>query len=233
MARNVFVSYKYGDIKVPDLRKKEIFINSSNEIDILARHTRVRDYVDELQKILDVENHINLGEKDGESLAEFKDSTIKSALKKKIFRSSITIVFISKGMIDSMQTEKDQWIPWEISYSLRQITRENGTSRSNAILGIVLPDENNSYSWYLSYDQDCNCTSHNTDLLFKIMKDNMFNQKNPIKTFCKGKPVFSGDYSYIMNVRWDLFKTNPNHYLNKSIEIRDKINEYNISINLD
>ncbi len=233
MARNVFVSYKYGDIKVPDLNKTEIGVNVFGQLAYVSRPTRVRDYVDELQEILNDEDNINLGEKDGESLAEFKESTIRTALKKKIFRSSVTIVMISKGMVDPFKIEIDQWIPWEISYSLRQITRDNGSSRANAILGIVLPDENNSYDWYLTYDADCNCTNHNTSILFKIIRDNMFNQKYPTRTICKGQQVYSGDYSYIPNIRWDNFKTNPNYFLDKSIEIRDKIKEYDVHINLD
>lgn len=233
MGKNVFVSYKYGDTLVPDLNKKDFGSNLFGEYGYFHRPTRVRDYVDELQNILRDEDNINLGEKDGESLADFKDSTIQTSLKKKIFRSSVTIVLISKGMIDSQKPEKEQWIPWEISYSLRQVKRADRISRANGILGVILPDESNSYNWYLTYDAECKCRNHNTSLLFKILRDNMFNEKVPTISYCKGYKVYSGEYSFIKNVTWDNFKENPNLFLDKSIEIRDNIDAYDVHRNLD
>ena len=61
----------------------------------------------------------------------------------------------------------------------------------------------------------------------------MFNQKYPVRKLCNGEYVYSGDYSYILNVTWEKFKISPNYYLDKSIEIRDKVDEYDIHINLD
>lgn len=232
MGRNIFISYKYGDTKVPDLSKKETIDFYGSPVSI-SRQTRVRDYVDELQGILDAADNINLGEKDGESLEEFADSQIATSLKNKIFRSSITIVMVSKGMKDYTKTERNQWIPWEISYSLREVTRADKISRANAVLVVVLPDEFNSYSWYLTYDSECNCTNHNTSLLFKIIRANMFNEKKPSRNICNGYYVYSGEYSYIKNVKWGDFIKNPNYYIEQSILIRDKKDNYNVTVNLD
>lgn len=232
MGRNIFISYKYGDTKVPDLNKKETIDFYGSPVSI-SRETRVRDYVDELQGILDAADNINLGEKDGESLEEFADSTIATSLKNKIFRSSITIVMVSKGMKDYTKIERNQWIPWEISYSLREVTRADKTSRANAVLVVVLPDEFNSYSWYLTYDSECNCTHHNTSLLFKIIRENMFNEKNPNRNICNGYYVYSGEYSYIKNVKWSDFINNPNYYIEQSIRIRNNKHNYNVTVNLD
>lgn len=232
MGKNIFVSYKYADTLVNTLNKTE-FVYLNGKWFSIPRATKVRDYVDELQSILNNEDHINLGEKDGESLKDFSEDYISSSLKDKIFRSSVTVVMISKGMKEIYSQEKDQWIPWEISYSLKEITRSDKTSRMNAVLGIVLPDEYNSYEWYYTVNLACNCTTHHTDKLFKILSRNMFNMKKPIETECNGLKIHHGEFSFIKTVKWEDFKEEPNMYLEKSIEIRNNKDIYEIKKTID
>ena len=199
------------------------------------RLTRVRDYVDDLQKKIG-KDHINLGEKDGESLEEFKDSTIETTLKKKIFQSSVTIIMISKGMKDHGKSENDQWIPWEVSYSLREVAREDRTSRMNAVLGVVLPDENGNYNWYYESHPECNCTTHLTGQLFKILSRNMFNIKEKTFRDCNGMRIHTTDESsFIKTVQWGTFMegSNYNYYIEEAINIKDNEELYDIEINLD
>lgn len=230
MGKNIFVSYKYADTLVASLDKADLqYING--HLQFVSRRTRVRDYVDELQAILKDDDHINLGEKDGESLADFSDGAIETSLKKKIFRSSVTVVMISKGMKEAT-SEKDQWIPWEISYSLRVVTRDDCSSRMNAVLGIVLPDENNSYDWYYTPNLLCNCTSHHTNKLFTIMSSNMFNMKEPVKSECAGLSIHHGEFSFIKTVKWSEFKADSEGNLNASIAIRENKDAYTVKINL-
>lgn len=222
MARKVFVSYKYGDSNVKPLT------------DSLFDSTKVRDYVSELQQILSDNDEIYKGENDGEDLSDFKDSTIESKLRNKIFDSSITIVVVSRGMKAWFADEKDQWIPWEISYSLRELSKNGKRSRPNGVMMLVLPDSSGYYDYYIEENTcpHCKCRTLKTDFLFGILKRNVFNSKSIQESDCdkhKGNPVYTGDHSYIISVKWEDFKKSPTAYLDRCAALRDKIDDFNIS----
>lgn len=225
MGRKIFVTYKYGDTNVLALE------------DITT--TKARDYVDVLQTLIEAEDHINKGENDGESLGDFKDSTIESKLRDKIYDSTITIVLVSKGMKDTWLIEKDQWMPWEISYSLKEHSRDGRTSQTNAVLVVALPDQYGSYSYYIDEDTctACHCRTIKTDFLFRIMKNNMFNIKNPERSDCTNHDAASKPYtgysSYMHSVKWSDFEPDINKYIDISYEIHGNIDDYNITKNLD
>lgn len=136
MAQKIFVSYKYADNDVYRLNGRW--------------DTTVRSYVDEfIARASDKDFMIYKGEMDGESLADFSNDTIWNKLKERIFDSSLTIVFISPNMKDSYKKESEQWIPSEVSYSLKSISRNGRYSYSNALLCVILPDKSGSYRYTL------------------------------------------------------------------------------------
>ena len=216
MGNNIFVSYKYSDSKVSSL-------HGSNS-------TTARDYVDEIEKLIDKKtDHYYKGEPDGEDLSKLSDEVIESKLRDRMFHTSVTIVLISKGMKEN-KPERDQWIPWEISYSLKEQNRESGNSNTNSVLAVVLPDENGKYDYYIT-EKACGVQSLNTNILFKILKDNMFNVKNPIYTNCNicGGKHYTGDPCYIDSIKWSDFKSNINYYINKANKIKENKNAYNLT----
>jgi hypothetical protein len=218
MGRKVFVSYKYADSKVKDLGLYEDTFRGRVKIQTTARP---RHYVDKLSDALEEDDHIYKGEDDDESMEDLADTTIGSKLGDKIFDSTVTVVLISKGMKESIP-EKDQWIPWEISYSLKGQSRQGKKSKTNGVIAVVLPDENNSYEYYITRDEVCNCRNLNTAFLFQILSDNMFNVRTPNRRLCNGNWVYSGDSSYIQSVKWSDFVADVTKYIDKSIELREK-----------
>lgn len=229
MGRKIFISYKYADNDVKNI------VDDSEYWYICT----VRDYVDKIEEVLkDKTEHIYKGESDGEDLSQLSDSTIWEKLKNRIYDSTLTIIMLSKGMREHYKEESHQWIPQEISYSLKEISRKDKkgnriTSRTNALLAVVLPDREGSYE-YFTYQMDC-CSkgcqyyANTSDLIFSIMSGNMFNQKNPNTRSCdSGQTIYYGDSNYMFCVKWSDFFIDMEKYIDKAYEIQEQQDNYNI-----
>jgi hypothetical protein len=216
MGRKIFVSYKYADDNVLALPG--------------IPNTTVRNYVDFLQSLFDeYSDHINKGESDGEDLSHLSEDTIWNKLKDRIYKSSTTIVMISPGMREKSRTDRSQWIPWEVSFSLKETTRNDRTSHSNAMLAIVLPDKHGRYDYYF-IKLRCGLILHKTYTLFEIIAKNMFNFNNPQKHYCAacGREHYHRPSSYIQAVKWEDFIRNPDYYIELAHERLKHMNDYNI-----
>ena len=157
MGRKIFVSYKYGDNDVYPVPRFSDY------------YPKARDYVSWLEdKFKNRTEHYYKGEKDNQDLSKYSDDYIWNELKPKIWDSSITIVLISPNMKEPNKWESNQWIPWEISYSLRLTKRGSYTSQRNAILAVVLPDRKGRYDYYSSLR------------LFSILETNINNGYIPV-----------------------------------------------------
>lgn len=229
MGRKIFISYKYADSQVKNILENKSFLGTCT----------VRNYVDQIETNLkDKTDHIYKGESDGEDLSQLTQSTIWEKLKNRIYDSTLTIVMISKGMKDTYKKEINQWIPQEISYSLKEVSRKDKsgnpiTSRTNALLGVIIPDVYGSYD-YFTYEKNC-CDSgckvylNNSTFLFKILKGNLFNQKEPDSVSCKtGGTVYHGEPSYLYCVKWSDFENNMEAYIDKAYSIQEKQEDYEI-----
>lgn len=234
MGRKCFVTYKYKDEKVAVLQTA-FFEDVNSVMQWNNRNTRVRDYVDLFQEKIG-RDHINLGERDGESLADFSAEAIETLLKQRIRQCSITIVILSKGMKEPAINEREQWMPWEISYSLRVVPTGGYTKQMNAVLGVVLPDESGNYEWYYTSNPNCNSISHHIAQLFKILRDNMFNILAKEYRECNGTQIHTKDEpSFIKTVKWEDFMNGNNYtyYIEKAIQIKDDAGSYDVHVNLD
>lgn len=205
MGRKIFISYKYSDNSVKRLNPYSV--------------ATARDYVDILQNKLNRDGiHINKGEKNDESLAEFKDDTIQGKLADKIFDSSVTIVLLSPNMKEKWVSENDQWIPWEISYSLRNKTRAFNTSKRNAILLVTLPDINGCYEYV-----------NQAGFFFNIIEKN---RNNLLYNYPAKRLTPSCSQSYMLRCNWDQFISNVNGWIDAAVEIKENANNYQIQSSL-
>lgn len=224
--KKVFISYKHADSDVQQLPN---IIN-----------TTVRDYVNILQDMFEDTPHIYKGEEDDNDLSKFKDSTIESKLRNKIYDSSVTIILISNNMWDKTITEDKQWIPWEITYSLKEYKREGRASLSNALLAVVLPNRNGSYEYFIQENScpNCKCRSLSRYKLFRMLRENMFNIKKnkEQRSDCSNHPIDSKPYigysSYIHSVKWEDFSKDDasiDRFLKIALDINERIEDYEIT----
>lgn len=221
MEHKIFVSYKFADSQVANLDEQ------SNSI--------VRNYVDKLESLLGPNYQIYKGEYSGENPSE---ETVWEKLRARILDSTTTLVFFSPGMKAPGLKEDAQWMHWEVSFSLQETQRrtpngETYTGAPNAMLAVVLPDENGAYNYYLERSTCCTkgCTIYHNHRIFAIMRDNMFNRKAEDKRICDVRStIWRGEHSYIRCVRWHDFIQNPETYITAAYERQRHIEDYEIHI---
>ncbi len=227
MGYKIFVSYKYHDDSVYPI--SNLYSSSS-----LFNISTVRDYVDKLELYFDHTNNIYKGESDNEDLSYLSEKSIWDKIKNRIYDSSVTIVMISPKMKEKYRTEKSQWIPWEIAYSLRETTRGDRTSHSNAILAVILPDRNYQYSYFqapFSFQQADGQWHNGEDTVFSIIRKNQNNNIAYDSNFFTSKGIFSisvGTESYIPSVTWENFVKKPMRYIDIALDRKESIYMYNI-----
>jgi hypothetical protein len=222
MARKVFVSYKHGDTQVAQL-PYPLNVNGT-----------CRDYVDTtIQLLAGVE--IYKGEDADSDLSQFKNETIRTHLKEKIRDSSITVVLISKGMKEIGIAEKDQWIPWEVQYSLTRTAYGEKRSGRNGMLAVIIPEADGTYNHYFEYSgcAHCGTRTHKTNDLFEILRNNTFNKHQPVQQVCSssahGSMYHVGDtHSYIHQVEWGKFINNPSYYLDIAERLKGNSDDYKL-----
>ena len=147
------------------------------------------------------------------NMSSYTSLTIKEYLKNMIYDTSVTIVILSPNM------RLSQWIEWEIEYSLKSISRNDRTSKTNGIVCVVKKDYYLGYAWM----KDC-YGNWKTDNLFPIIKKNMNNAKNKLRNAYLGLSE-----NYIDIVTEDDFLRHPQKYIEESHKKSENIDSYNIT----
>lgn len=151
---------------------------------------------------------------DSPDLTDLTTETIKKKLSDMMYDTSVTILIVSPQMNQS------EWIPWEIEYSLKKISRKGRTSRTNGIVGVVMK-HNGSYDWFISHGVNCHGSSvvyYQMDLLPEIASSNCFNS-NPRQWHCNQCKTFDFlNGSYIALVEEEDFIANPTRYIDNAYD---------------
>lgn len=143
---------------------------------------------------------------------------IKANLKDMIYDSSVTVVIVSPNM------NKSEWIDWEISYSLKAISRGGRCSNTNGIVAVVQQDNSGSYEWV--YNPRMIYGYNNTrQLNSQKISPLIVNNQNNINGIFVG---YGHDTSYVEVVNDYIFLSNPNHYIDKAHARMKNYNLYNI-----
>ncbi len=163
--------------------------------------------------------------KESPDLTDTTTENIKKNLKDMIHGTSVTIVVISPNLNDS------KWIDWEIEYSLKEITREDRTSRTNGVVGVIMK-YNGDYEWLIgksSYNDGCKPRTISTTKLYEIINKNRFNLKEPNYICDQCKTVNQLDGSYISLIEEEYFLKDPNKYIDNAYEKSKEIELYDLT----
>jgi len=159
-------------------------------------------------------------------LTDTTAENIKKNLRDMMFDTSVTIVVVSPNMIQS------KWIDWEIEYSLKEITREDRTSRTNGVVGVIMKS-GGGYDWLISNKTNadgCSVRTIDDSRLYPIIKNNRYNIKGDdgfACAHCKTYDRLTG--SYISLVDEDLFLKDPAIYIENAYDKSRNLDDYNIS----
>ncbi len=150
---------------------------------------------------------------------------IKKNLTDMMHGTSVTIVIVSPNITDS------KWIDWEIEYSLKEITREDKTSRTNGIVGVI-KKYNGSYDWLVSTstkDDGCSVRTIDSDKLYKIINENRYNLTGDDKYACKHCKTYAQlGGSYIALVKEHEFLDDPQKYIENAYDKCQNLDDYEI-----
>jgi hypothetical protein len=72
-----------------------------------------------------------------------QDSDELLKLAKNVSRTDVTVVFITRSILES------SWIPFEVEYSLDVYGKAHENSAPNGVIGVVIPDKGNDYSYIM------------------------------------------------------------------------------------
>jgi hypothetical protein len=162
---------------------------------------------------------------DSPDLTDTTTDNIKENLKRMIHGTSVTIIVVSPNMIES------EWIDWEVEYSLKEITREDKTSRTNGVVGVIMKF-NGSYDWLKTSkkkDDGCTVWTYDSSKIHPVIKNNRYNLKGDSRFSCKQCKCYNWlNGSYVSLIEEDTFLGNPDKFIEGAYQKSEIFSDYDI-----
>ena len=192
MARKTFISYKYSDV-------------------VEGKANNLRDRI--IAKFGDDAKYYRGEDGYTKDLSSYSASYIKETLKEMIRDTSVTILILSPNM------KQSQWMNWELSYSLSDITRNERVSHSNGAVAVVQKQPTygilDGYAWFKTP-----WNSWDTNKAFELVRLNRDNKKV--------YAPYSLSDNYIDIITEDTFLRDPFKYIEEAYTKSQNIDHYNI-----
>lgn len=193
---------------------------------ISYKYSEAQSLRDEIIKALGKDATFYQGEtSDSPDLTDTSTQNIKNNLTDMMYHTSVLIVIVSPNI------KQSKWIDWEIEYCLKEITRENRTSKTNGVVAVI-QEINGGYNWFKNTVQNsdgCSSTNYSEELVYNIINKNRFNQ-SPKKYSCDVcKTVNSLTGSYISYVEQDTFLADPQKYIENAYDKSENIDGYELT----
>lgn len=192
MARKTFISYKYSDV-------------------VEGKTNNLRDCI--IAKFGDDAKFYRGEDGYAKDLSSYSACYIKETLKEMIRDTSVTILILSPNM------KQSQWMNWELSYSLSEITRNGRVSHSNGVVAVVQKQPTygilDGYAWLKTWNG-----SWDISKTFELVRLNQNNKKV--------YAPYSLSDNYIDIVTEDMFLRNPSKYIDEAYNKSQNISYYNV-----
>lgn len=151
---------------------------------------------------------------DSPDLTDTSTENIKKNLTDMMYGTSVTIVIISP------HTKESKWIDWEIEYCLKKTTRNNRTSHTNGIVGVIMKVDG-GYDWFkhtTRHPDGCTTAGYYDSKVYDIIRNNRYNQTPQIYSCDQCKCVDPLTGSYIAFIEEDDFLADPQKYIDNAYE---------------
>lgn len=193
---------------------------------ISYKYSEARDLRDKIIKELGDGARFYKGETaDSPDQTDNKTDTIKNNLKDMMYDTSVTIVVISPDMKDS------KWIDWEIEYCLKGISREDRTSKTNGVVGVI-QKVNGGYDWFMTRKKNpdgCNVRNYDESKLYDIIRKNRYNRMDTTHSCTTCKTYSQLDGSYISLIDEDEFLANPDKYIGNAFDKSNEADKFDLT----